>query len=109
MHLCGNSSHLFGMIRRELNVTAFDTGFPVDHGKIRRELGPEVEIAGGPPVDLLMNGTPDEVYQRTKAILLSGVKEGGRFTLREGNNLPPSTPMSNLAAMYQAALDHGHY
>ena len=109
MHLCGNASHLFTAIRRQLDVTSFDTGFPIDHGKIRAELGPGVEIAGGVPVDTLLNGSPNSVYEAARAILVSGVKEGGRFILQEANNLPPACPLENLGAMYQACLEHGRY
>jgi hypothetical protein len=34
---------------------------------------------------------------------------GGKFILKEGNNLPPCVPEANLAAMYQCCLDHGNY
>ena len=57
----------------------------------------------------MLNGTPEQVYQRTKSILQSGVMEGGRFLLREGNNLPPCCPASNLQAMYECCLEHGNY
>ena len=109
IHLCGDSTRHFRTLRDELNIRSFDTGFPVDFGWLRRELGPEVEILGGPPVSLLLHSTPEMVYQRTKEILLSGIKEGGKFILREGNNLPPMTPGDNLEAMYRACLDHGWY
>lgn len=107
MHLCGDATHLFPTIHRELGVTNFDTGFPVDHGKLRAQLGPDVEILGGPEVALLMHGSPEQVSDRARAILASGVKAGGRFILREGNNLPPLVPEANLAAMYAACLEHG--
>ncbi|MDD2708494.1 MAG: uroporphyrinogen decarboxylase family protein [Verrucomicrobiae bacterium] len=105
MHLCGDATRHFKTIARELGVTSFDTGFPVDHGALRGELGPDVEILGGPEVALLERGTPDEVYARTRQILLSGVRDGGRFQLREGNNLPPGCPLENLDAMYEACLE----
>ena len=66
-----------------------------------------MEILGGPEVSLLLHGSAQQVYERTKGILLSGVKAGGRFILREANNLPPCVPQANLSAMYQACLDHG--
>ena len=81
----------------------------MDHGALRKALGPDVEIIGGPEISLLSSGTAKQVYRRTQEILLSGVKQGGRFMLREGNNLPPKVPEANLAAMYQACLDHGPY
>ena len=109
IHLCGDATHHFPLIREELGVTSFDTGFPVDHGALRQTLGDDVEILGGPPVALLLDGTPEEVYENAKRILTSGVKRGGRFVLREANNLPPKVPEENLAAMYQASLDFGQY
>ncbi len=109
IHLCGDATRHFPTIARELNVKCFDTGFPVDHGRLRRELGPDIEILGGPPVGLLLTGTPKQVRQRTREILTSGVMAGGRFILREANNLPPRVPEENLAAMYQCCLERGNY
>jgi len=109
IHLCGDATRHFPMIHQELGVTSFDTGFPVDHGVLREQLGEDVEINGGPEVGLIMTGSAEQVYERAKSILCSGVKRGGRFVMREGNNLPPNAPLENLAAMYQATQDHGGY
>jgi len=109
IHLCGDATRHFATIMRECNVKSFDTGFPVDHGALRKELGEDVEIAGGPPVALLLSGTPQEVHERTRQILTSGVMAGGRFILREANNLPPCVPEENLAAMCRCCLEHGNY
>lgn len=109
MHLCGDATRHFPMIHQELGVTSFDTGFPVDFGNLRKQLGDDVEVLGGVEVGLLMNGDAEQVYQRAREILQSGIMLGGRFTMREGNNLPPNCPMENLAAMYQATLDDGRY
>ena len=109
IHLCGDATRHFPILRDELNVQSFDTGFPVDFTWLRKTLGPDVEIQGGPPVSLLLGGTAEQVYQRAKEILTSGIMEGGRFILKEANNLPPGCPEANLAAMYQACLDHGNY
>jgi uroporphyrinogen-III decarboxylase len=89
-------------LRDELGVYEFDTGFPVDFGRLRRELGPEVTIWGGPDVMILKDGTPAQVAEETMRILESGICAGGRFVLREGNNLAPHTPRANLLAMYEA-------
>jgi len=107
MHLCGDATRHFRTLRDELNVWSFDTGFPVDHGALRRELGPDMEIMGGTEISILLNGTPQQVYDRTKSILLSGVTEGGRFLLKEANNLPPCVPEANMAAFYRAGLEYG--
>jgi hypothetical protein len=109
MHLCGDSTRHFPTLCREVHIGTFDTGFPVDHGRLRKELGTGVTIIGGPEVGLLRHGSPEAVYERTKAILKSGVAEGGRFILHEANNLPPRCPEANLRAMYECCLEHGGY
>ena len=107
IHLCGDATHLFRAIRDELRVMSFDTGFPVDHGRLREELGPEVTIYGGPHVEVLRAARPEAVREETRRILHSGVMEGGRFVLREANNLAPGTPPANVAAMYEACREFG--
>ena len=109
MHLCGNATRHFELIHRRLGVSSFDTGFPVDHGDLRRRLGPGVEISGGPRVDLLLKGLPGDCAQAAADILRSGIKQGGRFILQEGNNLPPCVPLENLAAVYEVARELGIY
>lgn len=109
MHLCGDASRHFKIITEELNVKEFDTGFPIDHGKVVKELGKEVTIYGGPHVEILRSAKPEEVYEEVKRILNSGVKYGGKFILRDANNLAPFTPMENVAAMYKACKTFGRY
>ena len=109
IHLCGDATRHFLTIRDQLGVESFDTGFPVDFGALRRTLGPQVKIQGGPHVELLLSATPAEVAQETRRILQSGVLEGGRFVLREGNNLAPLTPLENTEAMYRAGLRYGRF
>ncbi|MGD1000877.1 MAG: uroporphyrinogen decarboxylase family protein [Candidatus Brocadiia bacterium] len=109
IHLCGDVMRHMKTLRDELNVQTWDSGFPVDFTRMRRELGPGVQINGGPGIMLLRHGTAQQVYDRTCEILDSGVKTGGRFVLTEANNLPPRVPEENLAAMYKAALDKGRY
>lgn len=109
MHLCGDATRHFPAIAQQLGVQSFDTGFPVDHGQLRQQLGSDVEIHGGPHVELLLHGSPEQVFDRTREILQSGVMSGGRFALKEANNLPPSVPLTNLAAMYAACQQFGRY
>lgn len=108
IHLCGNASRHFLTLRDELNVWTFDTGFPVDFGGLRCDLGPKARIQGGPHVELLRTGTPEQVRDETRRILESGILTGGgMFILREGNNLAPGTPPENTEAMYRAGREFG--
>jgi len=108
-HLCGDATRHFKTIADNIRTTTFDTGFPVNFGALRRELGPEIAIMGGPHVATLQNGTAQQCYEETRRILTSGVCEGGRFILRDGNNLPPLCPKENLQAVYAACLEFGNY
>ena len=108
-HLCGDATRHFKAIRDAVGVYTFDTGFPVDHGWLRRELGPEVAISGGVHVTLLQEGTADACYREAERILKSGIRDGGKFVLRDANNLPPNVPLENLQAVYQACLEHGRF
>jgi uroporphyrinogen-III decarboxylase len=109
MHLCGDHLRFFPILHDAVNVTTFDTGFPLDFGRARAELGPEVLIQGGPPIALLLEGTPPQIEAEVRRVLHSGVAEGGRFILREANDLAPETPLTNAWAMYAAGRRHGAY
>jgi uroporphyrinogen-III decarboxylase len=108
-HLCGDATRHFPFLKEHLNVTSFDTGFPVDFGQLRRDLGPDVQISGGPTVMLLKDGTPAAIRREVERICKSGIMKGGRFILRDANNLAPCTPVENIAAFYEAGKTFGRY
>jgi hypothetical protein len=109
IHLCGDATRHFRFLRDRLRVMSFDTGFPVDFGALRRELGPDVEVRGGPTVMLLKNGSPQAIRQEVQRICGTGIMAGGRFVLREANNLAPGTPIGNVVAFYEAGKEFGRY
>jgi hypothetical protein len=59
IHACGDATRHFRTLRDKLGVYEFDTGFPIDWGELRRELGPEVTIWGGPSIMVLKDGRPE--------------------------------------------------
>jgi uroporphyrinogen-III decarboxylase len=109
IHLCGNATHHFPMLVKELNVRAFDTGFPVRFGELIKKLGPDVAISGGVHVDILLNGGPDAIKAETKRILEEVKPLTRRFTIKEANNLSPGTKPESLLAMYQTVEEYGLY
>jgi hypothetical protein len=102
MHLCGDASRFFPLLHEKLGVTYFDTGFPIDFGKVRRELGPEV-------IMLLREGPPEAIRAEIARICGTGIMDGGRFILREANNLAPLTSLEHTSAFYEAAKEFGKY
>jgi len=109
IHLCGDATRHFRMIRDELKVMSFDTGFPVDFGWLRQEVGPDVTIWGGPPVELLRSSTPEQVTAECRRILGTGIMEGGKFILQEANNLPPRTNLEACRLFYEKGKEWGRH
>ncbi len=109
IHLCGNATHHFKFLKDNLNVYSFDTGFPVDFEKIRRKLGPDVQISGGPTIMLVKDGPLEAIAEEVKRICQSGIMEGGRFVLIAANNLAPGTPIENIETLYEAGKTYGVY
>jgi len=109
IHLCGDATRHFKTICDELNVKIFDTGFPVDFAALRKELGNEVTIFGGPHIGLLQRGPVEAICEKTREILHSGVADNAPFVIREGNNLAPFTPLTHIRAFYEAARAYGLY
>ena len=102
IHLCGDATHHFKFLHDELNVMSFDTGFPVDHARIAKELGPEVRIYGGPAAKLFVSATPEQIANETTRIVSSVMPLTKNYVMCEGHNVPPNTPIENIAAMYEA-------
>ncbi|OGV47566.1 MAG: hypothetical protein A2017_11375 [Lentisphaerae bacterium GWF2_44_16] len=109
IHLCGDATHHFKFLADTFNVGSFDTGFPVNHGKLRKELGPEIEIRGGPTIMLVKDGSSEQIDAEVKRICSSGVMDGKRFILIAANNLAPCTPVENIVALYDAGRKHGTF
>lgn len=109
MHLCGDATRHFKFLHDAFNVVYFDTGFPVDHGKLRRELGPDVTIAGGPTVMTVKDGTAADITAEVRRICESGVMDGGKFVMIAANNLAPRTPVEHVQALYAATKQYGRY
>jgi uroporphyrinogen-III decarboxylase len=109
MHLCGNVQRHLPTIVEELNVKSFDTGYPIRFETLREEVGEDVLIQGGVHVGILRNGSVEDVTRETKQILKSGIKRGGKFIMKEANNMPPLVPLENLWAMYETVRQYGRY
>lgn len=101
MHLCGNAQRHFKTIRDELGVSMFDTGFPIDFGALRKDLGPDVLVSGGAPISFFLQDDLAPLIRETERILNSGIREGGRFILQEANNLPPCARLAACEAYWE--------
>ena len=109
MHLCGDVQRHFPTLIKELNVENFDTGFPINWETLRDEIGPDILIEGGVPIMDLSNADSKFIKKSTIKILESGIMKGGRFIMKEANNLPPGIPLENMWAMYNTVKEYGIY
>jgi len=110
IHLCGRVQQHLKTIHEELNVGTFELGFPVDLGLARKELGQDVHLIGNVNPAILLRGPEELIEQEVKKIFDSEVAVGGyNFTLREGNQVAPGTPLRHLCAFYNAGVKYGRY
>ena len=109
VHMCGDHARFFPFLRDHLRVRSVDTGFPIDHGALRRALGVDIQISGGPTVMLVKDGPPEAIRNEVRRICESGIMDGGKFILIAANNMAPLTPLEHVGAMYEAAKEFGRY
>jgi uroporphyrinogen-III decarboxylase len=97
-------------IKDELNVGTFELGFPVDLGLARRELGQEVHLIGNVNPAIILEGPEERIEREVEKVFETGVAVGGyNFTLSDGNQIAPGTPLNHLYAFYNAGLKYGRY
>ncbi|MCO6451134.1 MAG: MtaA/CmuA family methyltransferase [Caldilineales bacterium] len=100
LHICGKSTkHLPFIAETGATGYSFDEG--IDMAEARKYLKGKVALAGYvPTVEVLLNGSPELVYQASLECLGNGVD-----ILAPGCSLPQHTTDENVAAMIRAAED----
>lgn len=98
LHICGNATAILeGMIASGADGISIEA--KTDLKKAKDLCQGRVSLIGPlDPVKLLLNGTPEEVYQESLRALSAGVD-----ILAPGCGIAPLTPSANLKAMVQAA------
>ena len=104
LHICGDvKSILPDML--ETGVDMFDIDWQVDMGEAKQITKGEVTLRGNlDPADVLLNGTAEQVYQKSAEVIHAAGKGGG-LILGSGCDVSPGTPEENMEAMLQAAKD----
>ena len=100
---------------KELGVAAVEPFSPppklgdADLAAAKRLVGDAYVIIGGvDQVDVIQEGTVDDVRRATEATMRAG-KPGGRFILQNADFLEYGTPLENVEAFVQTALEHAAY
>lgn len=106
LHSCGNQKDMYDSIINDLKFDGKhsyeDTIQPVEEAY--EKYGSKIAILGGIDLDFVCRSTPQEVYDRSKAMLERTAERGG-YALGTGNSVPEYVPFENYYAMITAALD----
>lgn len=111
MHLCGNHNKNLELFRdvnlEEGSFISLDERN--DLSKVREILGDKYIYAGNVPSNLLVEGSPEEVYKASvEAIKIMKDNKHG-FILMPSCDLPINTKPTNLFAMLKACREEGSY
>ncbi len=105
VHICGNTLETLERLKATgADCLSFDHA--VDPAKARAAAGKDIALMGNvDPVKLIMSGTPDQVRDRSYAIIDAAGQEGG-LILAPGCETPISSPFENVLAMGRAGREY---
>jgi uroporphyrinogen decarboxylase len=106
LHSCGQLDAIWDDIIDDMKFNAKhsyeDTILSVEESY--EKYGKRIAILGGLDLDFVCRSTPEEVYQRAKAIIAQTAKRGG-YALGTGNSIPGYVPEENYFAMIRAVQE----
>ncbi len=106
LHSCGNQIDMYDSIIDEIKYDGKhsyeDIIQPVEEAY--EQYGGRIAIMGGMDLDFVCRSTPQEVYDRSKAMLERTADRGG-YALGTGNSVPEYVPFENYYAMITAAIE----
>ena len=107
IHMCGDSTHLHGVLRDELKMSHFDIfGYLVPPQVAAANLGGDALLWGNINPMLMKDGTRKQVKQAARECLEAMAPCGG-FMLGDGANVCPGTPLQSFEAIMEAAEEYG--
>ncbi|HJD47173.1 MAG TPA: uroporphyrinogen decarboxylase family protein [Candidatus Mediterraneibacter norfolkensis] len=103
-HNCGSVIPLMDSLK-EIGALAYSIGNAVDIENVLKAFPQNCIVTGNiDPAGTLRNGTPEKVYDETKAIL-ERCAAYSNFVIGSGCDIPPMTPLENIQAMFDAVSD----
>lgn len=107
VHICGKTNHFWEELA-QLDIYNFSIDDCEDLAQAKERIGDRLMIAGNiPPINVLKNGSIDDVYEHCKqSIRICGDSPKG-YLLFAGCDVAYGTPMDNLKAAILAAKECG--
>lgn len=104
LHICGNISHILPDVA-ESGAAIVDVDWMVDIDKAATAFKGKTALLGNfDPVAIMLQGTPEDVYDAVTDCLKRG---GNRSISGAGCEIPDGTPHENLYAQARALRDYG--
>ncbi len=107
VHNCGaRLAHLPFIL--ESGARMFHFGQPMDMVAALAEAPPGVVLSGNlDPSGVFVRSTPEAIRECTTGLLRSVARAGNGFVISSGCDLPPNTPLANVAAFFGAVRGFG--
>jgi uroporphyrinogen-III decarboxylase len=109
LHSCGDNS----LLLPDLIDAGVDVFHPVqkhtmDEVEIARQFGGKIAWLAGMDVQhTLQEGTPDEVREEVRFLIDTFDRPEGRMLIAAGNGIVAGTPIDNIEAFLDEALNYG--
>lgn len=98
LHICGDTSRILAPMV-ETGADIIDIDWMVDMKTASEAFGEVVVVGNADPVAIMLQGTPEQVYQKTRECMVAG---GQYFISAAGCEIPDGTPHENLHAQTRA-------
>lgn len=107
LHMCGKTYSIWKYLcQYELNELSLDN--MIDLERAVRELGDVIPIAGNvDPVEIVMNGTKEEIEQAVKFCIEIGMEAKKGYVLATGCDIPDTTQPVQIDWMMEAVRKYG--
>jgi len=102
LHICGNITNRLDLVP-DLGVVVLSVDYKVDLKRVKEAVGDKIAFAGNVnPADILQQGTRETVIAASRRCIADAGRDG-RFILMPGCDIPPSVPLENVRAFFEAA------
>ncbi|MEG1965449.1 MAG: uroporphyrinogen decarboxylase family protein [Oscillospiraceae bacterium] len=106
-HICGRTKAIWQDLV-DLGIPSFSVDNCEDLSELKAAVGDKMAISGNvPPVQVMQNGTIDDVIQSVQQCLIKGSDSPMGYSLALGCQMPVGTPMENIQAYIYAGRRYG--
>jgi len=106
LHICGNTEVLSEQIAGT-GLDAFSADHAVNLGAMKDKLAGRITLMGNvDPVKVMWMGKKEDILRESKKCI-DAAKEGGKYMLCTGCEIPRDTSLENIKALFEAADKYG--